>query len=107
MKTNSKKYRIQVENSNGIAGLTCVINSNILSTKHFGAIFHEVITTFDNTSISIPTNRQATFQEELRYIQEAGAEEQETPNDIEKWIENKMKEAYGDNLIIHVEEIQA
>lgn len=103
-KTDIKAYKIVVDNRTDRATLICVTYRIDTTGRYFGAEFYELVTTFDNSKFSIPYDRGATFQEELRVTARGYAVAPEYRKDIEKWIENKMKEAYGDDLVIFIED---
>jgi len=107
MKKNRIVYRIRVYKLPEDAVLHCIIYSDTIHNRYFDAEFRVVQNSFSNIPISKPEARLTTFQDELRRGGQTRLIQDGYPQDIEKWIENKMKEAYGDNLTIRIEELQA
>ena len=105
MKKNRIVYRIMVDKLPEDAVLHCIIFNDTPHNRYFEAEFRVLQNSFRKLSISIPEARLTDFQKELRRGGQARLNQHGCPNDIEKWIENKMKEAYGDNLNIQILEI--
>ena len=104
IKTDIKAYRVVADNRENCATLICVTYRVDTVGRYFGAEFYELVSSFDNTKFSIPYDRGATFQEELRVTARGYAVAPEYRKDIEKWLENKMEEAYGSDIIVIVED---
>jgi len=102
LKTDIKAFKVVVDNKESRATLICVTYRIDTSGSYYGAEFYELVTSFDNSNFSIPYGG-ATFQEELRVTSTAAAVTPQYRKDIEKWIEIKMKEAYGKDCIVTVE----
>lgn len=70
-----------------------------------GYEFYKLITSLDAPTLSIPSHRQATFEEELRVLDKAYfADDASGP--IEDRIKQKLAEAYHSGEIISVESIK-
>ncbi len=104
-KTDIKAFRVVVDNRENSATLICVTYRIDTEGKYFGSEFYELVTSFDNSQFSIPYDRGATFKEELRVTTRGYAVTPEYRKDIEKWIERKMKETYGSDISVTVEDI--
>ncbi|MDH4162501.1 MAG: hypothetical protein OEW15_07395 [Nitrospirota bacterium] len=107
MKIEPKFYRVRVSEGSLAAGLIC-ITSNFDAGKQFvGIEYYALVWSFDDTVFSIPSSRQATFQEELRVLHHAISTYEGKRVDETKHIETKLKEAYGSAVTVTFEEIQA
>src|SRR5436309_13564542 len=67
--------------------------------------FHRKVWNTDDSSFSLPEGRPLTFQEELRLFGYAEDFEEVVLGEEKKLIELKMKEAYGEDAEVNVEEI--
>jgi hypothetical protein len=103
-KTDIKAFKIIVDDKENRATLICVTYRIDTEGRYFGAEFYELVSSFDNSTFSIPYDRGASFQEELRVTARGYAVTPEYRKEIEKWIENKMKEAYGNTLKVTIED---
>jgi len=107
MKIEPKFYRIKVEEDQSGAGLICV-TYNLDSSKQFvGVEYYQLVRSFDDSGLNIPSSRQATFQEELRVLHNAASTFKGKRSEEKKHIETKLKEAYGSPVTVNYEEIEA
>jgi len=107
MKIEPKFYRVRVEEGSVSAGLICV-TYNLDSLKQFvGIEYYQLVWSFDNSGLSIPSSHPATFQEELSVLHNATSTYEGKRADEEEHIETKLKEAYGSGVSVNFEEIQA
>lgn len=95
-------YRVAVTLNNDNAFLLVQFYSfaGAQGKQHPFADFHLLTTTFSNQGLSIPSNRQATFQEELRILGQA-SEALADRNDEIGSITSKMQEAFGNAAQVH------
>lgn len=105
MKIEPKFYRVQVDAGVDRAALICV-TYHLDSTAQFSGVeFYELVFTA-HTQFSIPSSRVASFQEELRALHHAAATFDGNRTNETGFIEQKLKEAYGQTATIHIEQIQ-
>ena len=105
IKTDIKAYKVVVDNKNARATLICVTYRISLSAPHYGAEFYQLVTNFDNSGFKIPYGSHTfTFQEELRIFSTAAGIAPSNRENIEEWITTKMKEAYGLDISVAVED---
>lgn len=104
-KTDKKVYRVFV--TDGINRVTLLCSTYRLgSSSHYASNFAELVTNFNNDEIKIPKGFHTfSFKEELRLFSEASAIISENNISKEKWIELKMKEAYGENVTVSIEDL--
>jgi hypothetical protein len=95
IKNNIKAYRIRVTKEGSTATILCVTYGIDNIERYFGAEFYVLVNSFDNSSFSIPSNRTATFQEELRATGKGYGVAPEYSTGIEDWIQFRIKDAYG------------
>lgn len=105
MKIQPKFYHVQVESGQDRAVLICLTYHLDSAGKFSGVEFYEIVFT-THTQFSIPSSKVATFQEELRALHQAGATFGGDRTNESGFIEQKLKEAYGKNATIHIEQIQ-
>lgn len=101
--TNIKAYKVVAYNKVNRSTLICVTFRFDSNEQYFGD-FIELVSTFDNSSFKIPTGRNATFQEELRVNAKAVVEAPKDTWQIENWIEKEMKNVYGADLKVIIED---
>ena len=104
-KSEINAYRIYANNRQDRVYLVCVIEKIGLSGNHYGATFYELVTTFDDSTFNIPYDSKQTFQEELRTTSIAVEIIPEERDMIEKWIEMKIKEGYGKECEVLIENL--
>lgn len=105
IKTDIKAYRVVVDNKDARATLICVTYRISISQPHYGAEFYQLVSSFDNSSLKIPAGGHTfTFQEELRLFWNAAGIAPTGRENIEDWITTKMKEAYGTDSKVVVED---
>lgn len=103
MKTDVKAYKIVVANTSSTATLICVTYKIGFIGNNYGAEFYELISSFDNSEFRIPDGSHTfSFQEELRIFATSTGIAPENRLNIENWIEDRMKEAYGAECNVQV-----
>lgn len=105
--TGNKVFKVVVYNSEDCATLVCIVYRIGSMERGLVASFRQEVASFGNSQFSIPSERVATFQEELRVKTKVYEVVPEDIRDIEKWIEGKMKDAYGNDTIVTIEELRA
>lgn len=107
-RTNPQGYTITIwttDENNNRATLLCITYEIGLSKKHPSADFYYFITTFDDSDYRIPyIGEETNFRQQLRASHSTS---EFIPEDVTKhkqWIEEKMKEAFGDNIKVVIEE---
>ena len=104
IKTDVKAYKVVVDNKESRATLICVTYKIGSSGTHYGAEFYELVTSFDKSDFRIPqVSHTFSFKEELRLFSTAASIAPENRKNIEGWISDKMKECYGNDSKVHVE----
>ena len=106
IKTDIKAYKVVVDNkdSDDRATLICMTYRISASEGHYGAEFYELVSTFDNSKFIIPDGGHTfSFQEGLRLFSTAAGIAPKDRHNIEAWITTKMKEAYGSDSKVIVE----
>ena len=84
MKIEPKFYRVRVDaGRRGGAGLVCVTYNLDTGKRFVGIEYYELVWSFEDENLSIPSSRQATFKEELRVLHQA-ASTYEGPRTVEK-----------------------
>ncbi len=104
IKSDIRAFKIVVDNRENCATLICVTYRIGTIGDFYGAEFYQLVTTFDNSTFSIPNSRSATFQEELRVTSKAFAIAPEQRQNVENWIRNKMQEAYELDIMVKIED---
>ena len=104
IKTDIRVFKIKLNNRENSSSLICVACRIGTVGDFYGAEFYQLVTTFDDSALSIPNSRFATFQEELRATSNAFAIVKEYRQNFENWINLKMQEAYGLDIIINIED---
>jgi hypothetical protein len=103
IKTDIKAYKVVIDNHGARATLICVTYKISQSGPHYGAEFYVLVSSFDDSNFTIPHGSHTfTFKEELRMFWNAVAIAPANRNNIEGWLTDKMKDAYGDNSKITV-----
>jgi hypothetical protein len=106
IKTDVKIYKVVVDSKVERATLICVTYKFSQSDTHYGAEFYVLVSSFDDSSFTIPHGSHSfSFKEELRMFWNATGITPENRSNIESWLVDKMKDAYGDNLKITVTDI--
>lgn len=106
MRIDPKFYRVWVEEGENSAGLICVVYNLDTAKEFVGIEYFELVWTFDNTGITIPSERMATFREELRVLHQAASTYRGPRNIDQQHIRANVKEAYGPNVRVNFTEIQ-
>ena len=107
VKSESKVYKVVVGDKDAKALLVCVTYKIGTIGQGYGAEFYELMTSFDNSDFRIPIgSHEFSFKEELRILSTAALVAPEGRKNIETWITEKMKVAYGENSTIEVSEFQ-
>jgi len=106
MNINQSFYRVRVEVENDSASHIVITydmsdNQNIIGMQFYRTVFNT-----DDSEFSIPSGRQATFQEQLRVLNQATISEQSQRQGEQEIIKRKMKEAYGSTAKVQVEQIK-
>lgn len=105
IKTDVKAYKVVVDKEGARATLICVTYKISPSGPHYGAEFYELVTSFDNSAFKIPQGSHTfSFAEELRIFSTAVSIAPENRENIEDWITTKMKDGYGVDSKVHVED---
>jgi hypothetical protein len=104
MKIYPKFYSVIVEEGTNSAGLICVTYN--FDPEFVGIEYYELMWTFDDTEISIPSGRTATFSEELRVLHQATSTFRGNRKREKQHIEAKLKEVYGSNVTVTFADIQ-
>jgi hypothetical protein len=105
IKNNIKAYKIFIKKEGSTATILCVTYGIDNIDRYFGAEFYILVNSFDNSSFSIPSNRTATFQEEVRATGKGFGVAPEYSTGIEDWIQFKIKDAYGNDLDLKFEKL--
>ena len=106
MKIEPRFYRAKVQSGQDFAGLICVTYHLDAGKQFSGVEFYELVFPA-NSRFAIPSARAASFQEELRAVHQAAATFGGDRSNERDFIAIKLKEAYGQNAVVHIEEIQA
>ncbi len=101
-------YRINVSEGKSMAFLICqTYNYNYDSAENFfGVEYWELVSSFKNEGLTIPSSRPATFKEELRVLHQAVSGAKDSRENEINHIEKKLKTAYGDNITINLQQIK-
>lgn len=104
MRNKQKAYRINIYDKQNTAIVVCVTYDVGYSGKHRAGDFFQIFITSDylNRPV-IPTNRQASFCEELRALNTAS--EIITDENELYWIDQLMKDCYGNSSEIIIKPI--
>jgi hypothetical protein len=101
-----KAYRVTVGDTRNLAVLNVGVSQIGSQTRDYAVEFNERLSDFDDSKLTIPDNRQATFQEELRKMKRHSSSLiPQNVADIKEFIEKKMKEAYGSDCSVDITEI--
>lgn len=107
-RTNPHGYRINIWTNSepySSATLICITYEIGLSKKYPGADFYYFITSFDDSNFRIPyIGEETNFRQQLRAAHSVSEFIPEGITDHKQWIEEKMKEAFGDDIQITIEE---
>jgi hypothetical protein len=105
MKIELKFFKVTV--TVGEASAFLVVASYFLDqAKRFMSYdFYELGTSFGDEVSQIPVSRPPTFKEELRAFAQASTTSENGRTDDPGFIEKKLREAYGTNAIVTVNEI--
>jgi len=96
LKSDIKAFEVIVDNKGDRATLFCVTYKIGTIGKGYGAEFYELLTSFDNSGFKIPDGSYSfSFKEELRLFNTAALIAPEDRKNIENWIAENMKIAYG------------
>lgn len=106
MKVDPKFYRVSVDAEPGGAGLVCVTYNLDGGRKFVGVEYYELVFSLEQPELNIPSSRQATFQEELRVLHQAASTYEGARDKERSHIEGRLKEAYGEEATVHIEEIE-
>lgn len=105
MKIEPHGYVAHIEFTAGRAVVICITYYIAPSKEHVGVEFYQTIHT-SSERFGIPSDRVATFQEELRTLnQAAGIAPDRAAETL--YIQQKMYEAYGAGATVHVKPIEA
>ena len=110
IKTEIKAHRIFVDSivndTENRATLICITYRISYDQNHYAAEFTELVSNFDNSQFVIPNwGHTFSFQEEIRIFSTAAALVPNNRQNIEDWLTLKMKEVYGQECEVTVEEI--
>jgi len=106
MKIEPKFYRVRVDGDRSSAVLVCVTYNLDTGKRLVGIEYYELVWSFEDENLSIPSSRQATYKEELRVLHQA-ASAYEGPRAYEKeHIESHLKVAYGSDVNVCLEDIE-
>jgi len=104
-KRNQQAYIASVS-QNGRTDSVVVISYELDRSNRFtGYEFFKIVTSLDMPRLAIPSDRQATFQEELLVLDKA-VHADETPESHEDKIKEKLSEAYTSGQQITVRKIE-
>ncbi len=99
-------YLIRVSSKEGHSFLLCVAHALDTEGKFLVADFAEFITTYPSRGFNIPAGRSFTFQEELQTSARTSCLIPVDNENLYAWITDKMKETYGKDLKVEVEQIK-
>lgn len=108
LKTNLNWYVARVASTGGMATFFCEAY-NVMRSSVRGAEFHLKVSSFSTGRVEIPTDRQASFREELLgTATDAAIIEVRSPSeDAEKtWIEDKLKSVFAEGAQVEVRKIE-
>ena len=106
MKINPYFYRVRAEVENDSATHIVMTYDMSHNQNIIGMEFYRIVFNTEDSKFSIPSGRQATFQEELRVLNQAIVFEPSQRQGEQDIIERKMKEAYGSTAKVQVEQIK-
>jgi hypothetical protein len=98
-------HKLSVQLDQEVATIICFTHSLDSINKYFSAEFRELGSTISNHGFSIPSDRQATFQEQIRVLGNASDITPIGRINLEDWLTKKMEEAYGRTAKITIERI--
>jgi len=105
MKIDPTFYRVQVSDGASAAALILIAYNLDAGKRFLGIEFYQLTSCFDNSQLSIPSGRQATFREALRVLgQSADAEAIARTQEVSR-IESKVKEAYGASASVQIQSV--
>ena len=108
MKTDVKAFKVDVNNiggKDGYAFVICVTYGLDTISKYYGGEFYELLSNYEKPKLNIPTPHTFTFREAFIVFGNTNAIAPDGRKDIEKWIETKMKEVYGDNCNVTIKDL--
>ena len=105
MKIEPKFFKVTLSADQASAFL--IVASYFLdhAKRFMGYDFYELATSFEAEDLQIPSSRLPTFKEELRAFAQASTTSERGRTDEPGFIEKKLREAYGTNAIVTVNEI--
>lgn len=98
MNANKTAYRIKVSTPVGDAYLVCVSYTLDSKPSNYGLDFYELWCPSDLPTYSIPSHRQATFKEELRFLHRASCTRCADGEAEDQFIVKQIRTVYGNNL---------
>ncbi len=105
MKLEPKFYKAFVNSSSGNAGLICSSYYIDSAKEIIGIEYYQTIVSSNPHNFSIPGSRQATFQEELRVLNQATSIYKGRRADEKAHIEKNIRSAYDGIQGITLDEI--
>lgn len=95
-------YGVHVDDPTKRASARCVAFIQRLGDQHRVAEFRLAASTFDDSGLSIPSSRQATFREEFCLLHQAHDAFAGSEADDETFIKGKMQETFGAGVEVEV-----
>lgn len=105
MERDQKVYSTRVQNGVSTAVVICLTER--IESNFVGVEYRQILTSFNNSQLTIPNFRALTFQEELRLLYKAASIYKGSREDEKKHIEYMLKEAYGTSATVTLNDIQA
>lgn len=103
MKNKNAAYRFDIAIDESCA-MIIVLYQKMLD-KFINVNFYVLVDTYDNSRIKIPSDRTASFQEELRVLGKANCTVSIGSNQIQTWAELMIIDAYGPFNFLNSKEI--
>src|SRR5467141_3917950 len=101
VRNDPKVYSASVRSSMGVSA-DCFAYARDLGAEYRTVEFRLLQSTFPDAGLSIPSTRQATFQETFRVLGEVHDAFDRRQEDDEKFIKRKMRDAFGAGVSIDV-----
>lgn len=104
MKFDTEAYKITVLAAEGVATILCVTYRLSPNTPHYAAEFFELVRSIKRDRIAIPNGAHTySFVEEMRINGTGVISTPEHRADIKNWFVVTMKEVYGNDCKVQVE----
>ena len=95
-------YGVHIQGPGNKSSAGCLVFVHRLNDQHRAAEFRLAASTFEDSGLSIPSSRQATFREQFRVANVTHDVFAGSEADDEQFIAGKMREAFGSGVEVIV-----